>query len=496
MDGSDEPWSAGGRDGATPEWILHRRGWIRVVLRFIRNGVAAALCHSTPRGWPLLLLIFCNLFARAAEPTGGYLMGYFTESTTGRGDSWNLQIAVSEDGLDWMPLNQNEPVLVSSLGQKGIRDPFFLRKPEGGFVVLATDLTGRKMIATPNIFLCETADFITFENPRLLKLHDTAMWTQAPEAFFDPVRNEYSILWTGDEGYHRIYVNHTKDFVNVGPSEIYFDPGHDVRDATLVTAGASPAGNFLYYRDGVANRVRGSRSTTLASGGFSETPYAKPPGQNLTEAPLLIPSHKENRWFLYAESNDPVNAEFYAWQTDDLSQDSWKEISKRDFNPPLNAKHATVLPITRSEMDRLIARWKRPKWNRLKSWNYPDCYLRHESMLAQISEYPFDPYQDSQWIIVPGLAEADGISFESVNYPGYYLLRVAEHVRLTKYEDSAEFRERATFVKVPGLADPTWSSFHALGSPEIYLRHSSYHLRSESLSTQEDKEDATFRVGY
>jgi hypothetical protein len=116
--------------------------------------------------------------------------------------------------------------------------------------------------------------------------------------------------------------------------------------------------------------------------------------------------------------------------------------------------------------------------------------------LTQISEYPFDPYQDSQWIIVPGLAEADGVSFESVNYPGYYLLRVAEHVRLSKYEDSAEFRERATFMKVPGLANPTWSSFHALGSPELYLRHASYHLRSENLSTQGDKEDATFRVVY
>lgn len=493
MDKFDKPWSA----------VTERSGDTALDEQEHPAGPPMAMKHPkrygnsyrTPGLLPLLILLCCTFFSHAVEPTAGYLMGYFTESTTGRGDSWNLQIAVSEDGLDWMPLNQNEPVLVSSVGQKGIRDPFFLRKPEGGFVVLATDLTGKKMIATPNIFACDTKDFITFENPRLLKLHDTAMWTQAPEAFFDPARNEYSILWTGDAGYHRIYVNHTRDFVNVGPSEIYFDPGHDVRDATLATLTA-PAGNFLYYRDGEANRVRGSRSASLAASGFSETPYAKPPGQNLTEAPLLIPSRQENRWFLYAESNDPVNAEFYAWETDDLTQDSWKEISKRDFNPPLNAKHATVLPITRGEMDRLIARWGKPKWNRLKSWNYPDCYLRHELMLAKISEYPFDPYQDSQWILVPGLAEADGVSFESVNYPGYYLLRVAEHVRLSKYEDSAEFRERATFMKVPGLANPAWSSFHALGSPDLYLRHASYHLRVESLSTQGDKEDATFRVVY
>ncbi|GAA5130888.1 AbfB domain-containing protein [Luteolibacter yonseiensis] len=432
---------------------------------------------------------------RAAEPPAGYLMGYFTESLTGRGDSWNLQIAVSEDGLDWMPLNQNEPVLVSKLGQKGIRDPYFLRKQEGGFVVLATDLTGKKMIATPNIFVCETADFITFENPRLLKLHDTDMWTQAPEAFFDPVKNEYGIIWTGDAGYHRIYVNHTRDFVNVSPSEIYFDPGHDVRDATLVTAPAA-AGSFLYYRDGEANRVRGSHSSGPSPGGFPEIPYAKPPGQNLTEAPLLVPARQENRWFLYAESNNPVNAEFYAWQTDDLARDSWQEINKRDFNPPLNAKHATVLPITRSEMDRLVAHWGRPKWNRLKSWNYPDCYLRHESMLAMISPYPFDPYQDSQWIIVPGLADAGGVSFESVNYPGHFLLRVAEHARLVKYEDTPEFRDRATFVKVSGLAEPGWSSFHAWSAPDLYLRHASHHLRVEGVSTQGDREDSTFRVVY
>ncbi|MEO5914794.1 MAG: AbfB domain-containing protein [Luteolibacter sp.] len=445
-------------------------------------------------GW---MAVSCLLFSRspAAEPMAGYLMGYFTESPTGRGDSSNLQIATSEDGLDWMPLNQNEPVLVSRLGQKGLRDPFFLRKKEGGFVVLATNLTGLNRIATPEIHVCETADFITFDNARLVRLHDTPMRTLAPEAFLDPDRNQYGIIWTGDTDRRRIYVNYTTDFTHVTPHELFFDPGQDVRDATL--AQDPEQGNrFLYYTDGVANRLRGTRSATLAPRGFDSTPYTRPLGGTIIEAPLLVKALQGNRWFLYGDSDSPVNGEFYAWQTDDISSDAWKEIDKRDYNTPLNVKHATVIPITRAEMDNLIAHWGRPKWNRIKSWNFPDCLVRHDNEMASISYYPFDPYQDSQWRIVPGLAGATGISFESVNSPGQYLRAVAEHVMLAKDDGSPGFKAKATFVKVPGLANSSWSSFHSFSSPDLYLRHANYFLRLEAINIPLDREDATFRIVY
>ena len=83
-----------------------------------------------------------------------------------------------------------------------------------------------------------------------------------------------------------------------------------------------------------------------------------------------------------------------------------------------------------------------------------------------------------------------------MNYPGYYLRSVAEHVILAKNDGSGKFRTKATFMKVPGLADSSWSSFQSLASPDLYLRHARYFLRVESVNTPSDKEDATFRIGY
>ncbi len=40
------------------------------------------------------------------------------------------------------PLNNGEPVLISKLGEKGVRDPYILRAADGKkFYIIATDLS-------------------------------------------------------------------------------------------------------------------------------------------------------------------------------------------------------------------------------------------------------------------------------------------------------------------------------------------------------------------
>ena len=437
----------------------------------------------------LFIFLLLATAVQAEEPMAGYLMGYSTESPNGTGDSPTLHLATSDDGLNWMPLNQNEPILVPYLGMKGLHDPFFLRKQNGGFVVLATDQADKQTVIRQDIHAWDTTDFITFSSPRLLKLHDTRMQTLAPEAFFDTEKKQYGIIWSGGTDTHRIHVNYTTDFKSVGPEEVFFDPGHDVRDATLCSE-PDHGGYFLYYKDS-ANRLRGSHSPTLAPHSFDADIYAKPPGEMEIGAPVIVKSLHENRWFLYGDYGS-----LHAWQTGDIGTDTWQEVNMRDYTPPPNVRHATIIPITRAEMDRVVGRWGRPAWNRLKTWNFPSFFVRHEEAIGRISHYPFDPYQDSQWRIVPGLADANCVSFEAANFPGHYLLSVAEHVILAKDDGSETFKNRTTFVKEPGLADSSWSSFRSRSSPDLYLRHANFYLRLERVIDSLDWEDATFKIVY
>lgn len=144
----------------------------------------------------------------------------------------------------------------------------------------------------------------------------------------------------------------------------------------------------------------------------------------------------------------------------------------------------------------MVATWGKPAWNRLKSYNFPDRYWRQVDSLGRIDPYPFDPYTDSQWKLVPGLADSSGVSFQSVTAPIRYLRHAFYQLRLDANDGTAKFAQDATFHKTAGLADPSWSSFRSHNYSDRYIRHYDYVLRIDPVSTTTGRADATFSVRY
>ena len=106
-----------------------------------------------------------------------------------------MALSRGNDPLHWRELNAGKPVLTSSLGEKGLRDPFVIRSPKGDkFYLIATDLrmyrnssgtwdqvqrTGSK-----SIMVWESTDLVHWTDQRLAKVSpDTAGNTWAPEAY-------------------------------------------------------------------------------------------------------------------------------------------------------------------------------------------------------------------------------------------------------------------------------------------------------------------------
>jgi arabinoxylan arabinofuranohydrolase len=53
-----------------------------------------------------------------------------------------IYLAISVDGCQWEALNGSQPILISTLGEKGVRDPYLLRSHDGRkFYLLATDVS-------------------------------------------------------------------------------------------------------------------------------------------------------------------------------------------------------------------------------------------------------------------------------------------------------------------------------------------------------------------
>jgi hypothetical protein len=92
------------------------------------------------------------------------------------------------------------------------------------------------------------------------------------------------------------------------------------------------------------------------------------------------------------------------------------------------------------------------------------------------------------------LADPAAISFESINYPGYYLRHQNFQIKLHKNDGSRLFQEDATFRKVSGLADYSKFSFESLNYPNYFIRHKNFLLYIERGSGDLYRNDTTFSM--
>lgn len=425
-------------------------------------------------------------------------MGYFKESLNGSGNVNAVHFAVSNDGLEWTPLNDNNAVLTPTEGTKGIRDPFLHRLNNGTWVVLATDIPvgGDFVKPNPNIHVWTSPDLVNWSADRLLNINSAnpGSYTWAPAVHWDASRQAYGITYsTVPQGlsYSVVNVVYTKDFVSVTTPELFHDAGSGIIDSHVVTG--VDGQNYLYYKSNATGRLVGTRSSTTNPRSFRE--YTPGVMENrCTEAPTLVKSLTSNSWRLWGDTFCP-NAKFDLWQGD-LVSGAWSKVSRADYTAPLNGKHNTVHPVTAADRDRMLARYGGTSWNRLKSYNFPDRYVRHANSAGVISEQPFEPYQDSQWRLRPGLSDPSAVSFESVNFPGRYLRHQGFNVVLAPNDGTAGFAADATFTREAGLANPSWSSFRSVNYPTRYLRHWAFALRVDPVGTATDRADATFHIGH
>lgn len=135
-------------------------------------------------------------------------------------------------------------------------------------------------------------------------------------------------------------------------------------------------------------------------------------------------------------------------------------------------------------------------YSKLESHNFAGRYVRHYNYAARIDEN-VSPVLDSQFRIVPGLANASSVSFESINLPGYYLVRNASNqIVLQQYAGTSAFKNDATFNQTAGWADNTKVSYESYSQPGYFIRHYNYVLQLAAVNASSAatlKSDATFR---
>ena len=137
-------------------------------------------------------------------PFEGYVFAYFTGDSVA-GEKIYLAASNGNNALDWGELNGGQPVLTSTMGTKGLRDPFLIRSPEGDiFYLIATDLSigsgtswdESVRVGSRYLEVWESKDLKTWSEQRhVLVSPETAGNTWAPEAYYDTDLGAYVVFW-------------------------------------------------------------------------------------------------------------------------------------------------------------------------------------------------------------------------------------------------------------------------------------------------------------
>ncbi|MHA7965269.1 glycoside hydrolase [Paenibacillus sp. CAU 1782] len=313
----------------------------------------------------------------AEEAYAGYLFSYFTGEGTPDGEQVYFALSDGNNALRWNELNGRKPVLTSTMGEKGVRDPFIIRSPEGDrFYMIATDLKingswdwGKAQSdGSRSIIVWESDDLLTWSEPRMVEVAPyEAGNTWAPEAFYDEESGEYVVFWasrlfaegtrSGGEWYQRILYSKTRDFYTFTKPELYMDLGYSTIDTTMIAHNGKIYRFTKDERENEANSPFGKmvfqetlKSVFDTDGVLNKEGVGDVKG---VEGPTIFKSNTEEKWYLFV---DEFGGRGYVpLETRDLDSGKWTLSANYDL--PASPRHGTVIPITKSEYDAIYSKY-------------------------------------------------------------------------------------------------------------------------------------------
>ncbi|GAA3341706.1 hypothetical protein GCM10020358_34090 [Amorphoplanes nipponensis] len=325
----------------------------------------------------------------APAPLKGYAFAYFTGNSVA-GEKISFAASQGNNALRWTELNGGQPVLSSTLGTKGLRDPFLIRSPEGDkFFLIATDLSigsgtswdDSQRRGSRHIEVWESTDLVHWGPQRhVLVSPPTAGNTWAPEAFWDDALGQYVVFWasklyaasdpghTGDT-YNRMLYATTRDFVTFSAPRTWQDRGSSRIDSTVIKDGGK------YHRftkdegavTGCSDIIQEQADSLVAVDDVADPAHdpahpawrivasciGRAAGTSAVEGPTAFKANpgdeSGSRYYLFVDEYGGRG--YIPLGTDDLDAPAWKVPA--GYALPKSPRHGTVLPVTQAELDRL-----------------------------------------------------------------------------------------------------------------------------------------------
>ncbi|KIL86134.1 hypothetical protein FAVG1_10530 [Fusarium avenaceum] len=303
----------------------------------------------------------------------GYAFVYFSN----RDEQIYIAASNGNNALSFTELNNGQPILRSTQGDRGVRDPFVMRSHEGDkFYILATDLCigcgtswgDAQRFGSRYLEIWESTDLVTFSAQRhVLVSPDNFGNTWAPEAYYDEDLKTYVVYWASGIydnkenpnhdpiEYQRMVYATTNDFVTFSDPKVWQnDPPHGRIDSTVIKESG------VYYRftkatiDGCADIVEESSASLTADlkdWKRIASCIGKNAGTQEVEGPSIFKTNCQDvngpRYILLA---DEFGGNGYVpLESNDLTRGKW--TLRKDYKYPVSPRHGTIIPLTLQELE-------------------------------------------------------------------------------------------------------------------------------------------------
>lgn len=306
-----------------------------------------------------VLLASCVVGPLAAAPEVPekcYLFSYFLDNGQD-----GLHLAWSADGLKWSAIKDGKSLLTPQVGNsKLMRDPCVTQGPDGTFHLVWTDSWNGNSIG-----YASSKDLLTWSAQKALPVmaHEpTVKNCWAPEIIYDAKWQRFMIFWAStipgrfpatelagkNDNNHRIYATTTSDFAEFSPTKVFFDPGFNCIDATLLPFAGKAV---MIFKDETKvptamKNLRLATSATLA-GPYETAPEPLNPPGSWVEGPSALKVGDEVIVYFDAYTKH----HYAALATRDLKH--WREVTK-DLVMPKGIRHGTAFEVPREVLKKLL----------------------------------------------------------------------------------------------------------------------------------------------
>lgn len=268
-------------------------------------------------------------------------------------------------------------MLLSDLGDKGVRDPAIVRSADGKkFYILATDLriaNGKGWEAAQHsgstaLIIYESADLVNWSAPRKVDVAagiSGAGCAWAPEAIYDEASGDYIVYWATISPANgidkaRIYYSRTRDFAAFTPAQLYIDrPGEAGIIDTQIVKMKDRSSGYQFYRasgDGQitlegSNQILGDWTAIgdLRSVGLT--------GKQV-EGPILYQLNDSGQWALWVDQFAANKGYLFLASSNLSSAGNFRILDAGEYSMGKSKKrHGSILNLTAQEYQAVTARW-------------------------------------------------------------------------------------------------------------------------------------------